>query len=130
VLTSILEAYNPVGGSDIISAVTPTILDIPFEVVRNQAWHGGAIKPDWDRNAPASIQYFASLRDSTTGRMAVGISKGLSGIGMEISPADIHYSYEQLIGGAGRAVNKTVNTLTAIGGGTLPEAKEVPVVSR
>ena len=130
ILVSAVEAYNPAGGSDLLSAVTPTILDIPFDVARNKSWNGGAIKPDWDRNAPASIEYFPSLRDSTTGRMAVGLSKGLSGIGIEISPADLDYAYQQLIGGAGRFVNKTVNTLTAIGGGTTPEARDVPVVSR
>ena len=129
VLTSILEAYNPAGGSDIIAAVTPTILDIPLDVARNQAWHGGNIKPDWDRNAPASIQYFDSLRDSTSGRTAVAISKGLSGIGIEISPADIHYSYQQIIGGAGRTADKVVTTLSAIGGKELL-VRDIPVVSR
>ena len=130
VLVAALEAYNPAGGSDVISAVTPTILDIPLDVARNRAWHGGPIRPDWDKNAPPSIQYFASLRDSSTGRTAVGISKGLSGVGMEVSPADIYYGYEQLIGGAGRAVNKTVNTIAALGQGTMPEAKDIPFVSR
>jgi hypothetical protein len=129
-MTAIIEAYNPAGGSDIISAVTPTILDIPFDVARNKAWSGAAIRPDWDRNAPPSIQYFASLRDSSTGRIAVGVSKGLSGIGIEISPADIYYSYGQLIGGAGRAVDKTMNTISAFGQGKLPDAKDTPVISR
>lgn len=130
VTVSILEAYNPVGGSNVVSAITPTILDIPLEWASNTAWHGGAIRPDWDRNAPASIQYFKSLRDSTTGRASIGISKGLSGIGMEISPADIHYSFEQIVGGAGRAAKKTFNTMMAISGGELPPAKDVPIVSR
>jgi hypothetical protein len=110
VLTSVLEAYNPAGGTDVMAAITPTIIDIPVDVARNQAWHGGAIKPDWDRNAPASIQYFDSLRDSTTGRAAIGISKGLSGVGIEVSPASMHYGYEQVIGGVGRFVDKTFNT--------------------
>lgn len=130
VLTAALEAYNPVGGSDVISSVTPTILDIPLDVARNQSWSGAAIRPDWDRNAPASIQYFPSLRDSSTGRIAVGISKGLSGIGIEVSPADLKYAYDQLIGGAGRAADKTVNTITSLGGGEIPEAKDIPFVSR
>ena len=130
VLVSMLEAYNPAGGSDVLSAITPTILDIPSDWARNRAWHGGAIKPDWDRNAPASIRYFDSLSDSTTGKISIGVSRGLSGIGIEISPADMHYSYEQLVGGAGRFVNKTVNTITAVGGEEPVSPKEVPVVSR
>lgn len=130
VLVSILEAYNPAGGSDMVSTVTPTILDIPVETARNKSWSGAPIKPDWDRNAPASIQYFDSLRDSTTGRKAIAISKGLSGIGIEISPADMHYAYEQLIGGVGRFANKTVNTITAVGGEDPVLARDVPVISR
>lgn len=130
ILATSIEAYNPAGGSDLMSAVTPTILDIPMDIARNQAWHGGAIKPDWDKNAPASIQYFSSLRDSATGRTAIGLSKGLSGIGIEVSPASINYAYEQMIGGAGRFVNKTVNTITAAGGEDPIPTKEIPVVSR
>jgi DNA-directed RNA polymerase subunit F len=42
----------------------------------------------------------------------------------------MHYGYEQVIGGVGRFVDKTFNTLTAIGTGKKPEARDVPVVSR
>lgn len=130
VMVSALEGYNPIGGTDLISAVTPTVLDIPIEVGRNQAWYGGKIRPDWDRNAPASIQYFDSLRETTTGQAFVGLSKGLSGIGIEVSPADLNYAYGQLVGGAGRSVDKTVNTVIAAGQGTLPPARDIPFVSR
>jgi hypothetical protein len=130
VFAALIEGYNPVGGTDMVSAVTPTILDAGLEIARNQAWSGGVIRPDWDKNAPDSIQYFDDLRDSVTGETAILISKGLSGIGQEVSPANIYYAYEQLIGGAGRAVNRLANTITSIAGGEGLPDNQIPFVSR
>lgn len=129
-LAAIVDAYNPAGGTDLMQSVTPTILDLPVDIARNRAWSGAKIRPDWDQNAPGSIQYFSSLRDTATGRTFVGVAKGLSHIGMEVSPADINYAYENIIGGAGRATSKFLNTIGAVAGGELPPAREIPFVSR
>lgn len=125
-----INAYNPLGGTDVFSSVMPTILDIPSELARNKAWHGGKIKPDWDQNAPESIKYFSSLEDTATGNTTIAISKGLSGMGIEVSPADIMYAYQGYIGGAGRTANDTVNTIAKATRFEMPEAKDVPVASR
>ena len=130
VMAAIVEGYNPVGGTDLVSAITPTILDLPSDIARNRAWHGGMIKPDWDANAPASIEYFDSLKDSATGRTLIAVSKGLSGLGIEVSPADLNYAYETLIGGAGRAGSKVINTISSVSQGEIPEAREIPFASR
>jgi len=129
-LAAIMEGYNPIGGTDITSAITPTILDLPSDIARNRAWHGGKIRPDWDEFAPASIQYFESLGKTTTGQTTIVVSQGMSGIGIEVSPADINYAYETLIGGAGRAVSKFLNTISSISQGGWPRGKEIPFVSR
>ena len=133
--SSIAEGYNPVGGTDPVSAVTPTILDAPVEIARNKAWSGSKIRPDFDKNAPASIQYFDSLREKASGRVISDATGQLSRAGIEISPADINYAYEQYIGGVGRAVTKTANTLwgikdAATGEGDVPPMSEWPLVSR
>lgn len=130
VLASVMEGYNPVGGTDILSGAMPTIFDMPVELARNQGWHGGKIRPDWDKNAPASIKYFDSLKDSVTGRTMIGFSKGLSGIGIEMSPSDMKYAYETLVGGAGRFTSKTINTISAVGKQEIPEIRDIPFVSR
>lgn len=130
VLASIIEGYNPAGGTDLTSAITPTLLDLPVDIARNKAWFGGKIRPDWDRNAPPSIQYFGSLEEKTTGKVFIGASKGLSGVGIEVSPANMSYAYEQIIGGAGRVGSKFLNTMAAIAGEKDLEVRETPFVSR
>jgi len=130
VLASVMEGYNPIGGTDLLSAAMPTIFDMPVEIARNQGWHGGSIRPDWDKNAPASIQYFDSLKDNITGRTMIGFSKGLSGVGIEMSPANMKYAYEALVGGAGRFTSKVLNTISAVGKQEAPEIRDIPVISR
>lgn len=132
-MTAILEGYNPVGGTDLLSAATPTVLDLPVELGRNKAWHGSRIRPDWDKNAPASIQFFGDLKESPMGRFFISFTDKLSETSdrrIELSPADINYAYEQIIGGAGRAVSKTINTISAVGAGEIPISREVPFASR
>lgn len=130
IFTAIAEAYNPMGGSDGLSAATPTILDIPFEIGRNLSWAGGPIKPDRDPYAPESIKYFDSLEKKESGRVLISLSEMLSGAGVEVSPADLNYAYEGYISGAGRAVTKFGNTLFGAATGDLPPINEFPFLSR
>jgi hypothetical protein len=129
-MTSIIDAYNPVGGTDIYSAMTPTILDMPIELARNTSWSGNKIKPDFDPNAPEDIKYFNSLSEKKSGEVAISISEALRDYGqVAISPADINYAYEQMVGGAGRFITKTLNTI--IGAFTEPVGlNEYPFISR
>lgn len=130
VMVSAIEGYNPSGGTDLISAITPTVLDMPVELGRNQAWSGNKIRPDWDKYAPGSIQYFDSLKDSTSGQTAIALTRGLSGIGMEVSPADLNYVFEQLIGGAGRSANKVISTVADAATLQTPALRDTPILSR
>lgn len=127
--TAIVESYNPVGGSDAISAITPTILDLPIDIARNRSWSGGKIRPDWNNSAPASIKYFNSLREKLSGKYFIQKTRELGERGIEISPADVNYAYGQLIGGTGRFVNKALNTIVGVSKGQV-DAKEIPFVSR
>jgi len=47
-----LDAYNPIGGTDIVSGLTPTFLDTPVDIARNRSWAGSKIKPDWMPGLP------------------------------------------------------------------------------
>ena len=108
---SIFNAYNPVGGTDVVTAVIPTPLDVFVDVARNKKWTGAKIKPDWDKNAPESTRYFENLGKTLQGQVFIEGSKKLAGAGIEISPADVNYAFESLAGGAGRTISKTINTL-------------------
>jgi hypothetical protein len=125
VMTAVIEGYNPAGGTDIVSAMMPTILDLPLDIARNRSWTGGKIRPDWNQSAPASVKYFDRLKDKVAGKVFIDATKSLSENGIEISPADANYAFENLIGGAGRFVTKSFNTISGKGG-----VREYPFVSR
>ena len=130
-MTAMIEAYNPAGGSDLVSALTPTLLDTPVEIARNRSWTGNKIRPDYDQNAPADIQYFGSLKETKIGETAISISELLNDkADIAISPANMKYAYDQYVGGAGRAVSKTVNTITGLFTGEPVPVDEYPFISR
>lgn len=128
-VTAMMEAYNPVGGTDIVSALVPTFLDVPVELARNRSWSGNRIRPDFDPNAPADIKYFSSLEKTKTGQAAISVSQFLQeNLGASVSPADIKYAFDQYIGGAGRAVSKTTNLIGSLS--EPPPLDEWPLISR
>lgn len=131
IATSMIEAYNPVGGTDLGQAVTPTIGDTPLDIARNRSWTGGPIRPDQDPNLPADKQYFLKMKDTKSGRAAIKSTEALHDYtGVELSPADLSYAIEQYIGGAGRSARKTLDTLIGVGTGAPPPADEFPMLSR
>lgn len=131
VIAAMLQAYNPVGGTDITSAITPTILDVPSEIARNQKWSGARIRPTTDQNAPSDTQYFGTLKDTAGGRLAIGATRGLQEyVGLTISPADLHYAIEQYAGGAGRSVLRLSNLVAGLFTGEPSPVREWPFISR
>lgn len=130
-VTSMIEAYNPVGGTDLVSALVPTILDVPVELNRNRSWSGVKIKPDSDPNAPADIRYFDSLEETKTGQAAISLSELLKDkADIAVSPADIKYAFDQYVGGAGRTVSKTANLITGLASDKGVPLDEYPMISR
>lgn len=131
VISAIMESYNPIGGTDLMSSATPTILDLPLEIARNQKWSGSVIKPDFDPYAPESTRYFDSLEDKTAGKVAISLTEQLAGWGVEVSPADVVYAFESYIGGAGRSAERFIDVgAAALPGNDLPPISDFPFISR
>jgi hypothetical protein len=128
-LTSIIDGYNPLGGTDVVSALTPTVLDLPVDLARNRSWTGGMIHPEYGKK-PKYTVYFKSLEKSPLGRGAIATAKALDDIGIEVSPADIKYTVDNMIGGTGRFVSQMISTAASAASGELPRAREIPFVSR
>lgn len=129
--SSIIEGYNPVGGTDAVSALAPTILDTPFEIGRNKSWTGFKITPTNYTNAPDDTLYFKSLGDTSTGKASIALSELLAKNGViEVSPANMKYAYDQYVGGAGRFVTKLFNSISGAIMGDPPPIDEYPFVSR
>ncbi len=130
IMGSVLDAYNPAGGTDLTSALVPTIADTPVEIARNQKWSGSKIKPDSDVNAPADIRYFKSLGDTAKGRLAIKTTEKLRGAGILLSPADLNYAIDAYISGAGRSIAKTSNLFYGLATKDTPPPDEFPFLSR
>lgn len=130
-VAAIADSYNPVGGTSLGSALTPTIADIPAEIGLNKKWTGSKIRPDADPDLPDSRSYFDSLKDTAVGRFSVDMTKKLSDNNIaEISPANMAYAITQYSGGAGKFISKTINTISDAVGDEPVKLDEVPFVSR
>jgi hypothetical protein len=131
-MSAITDAYNPMGGTDFTSAIIPTILDLPVDIARNTQWSGSPIKPTlYDKNTPADIQYFSSLKDTETGKLAISLTEALQkNTGIAFSPASVKYAYDQTVGGAGRTVSKVANLISGTFSGKELPLDEYPMLSR
>lgn len=133
IFTAVLEGYNPVGGTDLASALTPSPIEPFVDIARNKQWSGQMIRPDWNKYAPASTQYFKDLRNSTTGKWLIESSRFISkktGGRIEVSPADADYVLQQITGGPGKFAGKVFNSISAIGQSEIPEIRDIPFLSR
>jgi len=108
IATSFVEGYNPVGGTDIVSGITPTFADLPVELARNKKWTGSRIEKDFPKNV-ASIRYFESLKEKPLGNALIKGTKELSDKGIEVSPAKLYYAYKSITSGPGRTIDKILN---------------------
>ena len=131
ITASIADGYNPLGGTDLVSTITPTIADLPEEVIRNKKWSGSKIAPDYDPNLPASRKYFDSLKETDFGKILIATTKELSDkANIEISPEVANYVFQQLTGGVGQFGQKVFGSASkAIQGEPIPTS-EIPFVSR
>lgn len=130
-VASVINGYNPVGGTDLGSALTPTFADVPREIGVNKKWTGSKIRPDADADLPDSRQYFDSLKDTPLGRMSIALTKTLSDHHIaEWSPANMAYAIEQYAGGTGAFGGKVYNTVINSVEGKPTPPSDVPFVSR
>lgn len=133
VLTAFLNAYNPIGGTSITSALTPTVLDLAADIRANEKWSGAPIRPAAipGQNTPRDIQYFDSLEETTQGRLTIEATKKLQeATGISLSPADVNYAVDNIVGGAGRAVKKLFNTTAGFFSDEPVPMDEYPFISR
>ena len=133
IITAAVTGYNPLGEQSLMGAITPTLLDVPSQIARNEAWFGGRIRPEPRAHEAQADLYFRSLDDTPLGRGLITatdrVHEATDGR-IDISPADINYAINQYIGGAGRFASQIMNTIAAVGIGEVPPVREMPFVSR
>jgi len=131
--SAFIDAYNPAGGTDPISIAMPTIGDIPTEIYRNKSWSGGVVRPDWMDKEPRYKQKFKSTNKSLLGRTADKITTTLADKTNEvisISPNELVYGFNQYIGGAGRFITKSADTISSLIKKEDPNLNTIPFSSR
>lgn len=123
-----LNAFNPLGGSGItggkggaILTPVPTMLKPWFEVMLNEDWSGRRIQPQQfgKFRKPDSANFYEGTPSVYTGTSdALNAATGGDGFeegGISISPNTLQHMVGFYLSGAGRLVNKTMQTLSGEG---------------
>lgn len=130
-------AFNPVGGGDVVSAVTPTPVDWAIDLLRNKDWTGKAIYRE-DINGLDATPGHSRAKDSAT-PWAKALSRGVNWVtgGTEYTPGkwsptpdQIDYVIGQLTGGVGREIGKLATTLASPFTADELPANKIPLISR
>jgi len=129
ILSAMIDGYNPLGGNGLIASLTPTLMRPIYEVMRNETWYGSAIKPAFSESTEESERYYDSLKESRSGRFFIHLTKGLSDIGIEVSPADLNYLAKQYLGGPGQVAGDVANIAEAVATGEMLPVEEIPGVN-
>lgn len=119
----VIGSFNPLGGSDVVDMVSPTVADPVIALLRNKDWTGKPIYRE-DMASLDPTPGFTRTKDSAT-----PWSKGISYVvnwasgGTDYQPGawsptpdQIDYVIGQLTGGVGRELGKAVQTGAAITG--------------
>ena len=126
-----LEAANPLGGTSLTQALVPTALDLLVDLKSNVSWSGSKIKPDPQRDVPEDVRYFSSLSDKASGRASIAATESLvDATGIAVSPADVNYVFEQLVGGVGRTAGRFWTAGSAVVNGEVPDKDQFPFLAR
>lgn len=132
---AIFGSFSPIQGSDFVSMVTPTLFDPAVEIVRNENFFGGPIKPDFPNDSrPASQQAFASVSDTSRSaaewlNQITGGSRYESGY-VDISPEHLDHLAHAFTGGAGKTAALTRDMIVKGLHGELPDQEDTPIARR
>lgn len=138
VLASIWDAYNPVGGNSVGSALMPSIGDIPYEIRTNEKWSGSMIHPEDKKGVLDSENYFHNKAGVPSDKsMEFDVAKKLTSNAyqatngnIDVNPANLKYAFDGYLSGLGRAASGVYETVSSIAKGTLPQASDAPFARR
>ncbi len=116
-------AFSPMGGRDLQSTLTPTMLDPINEMAMNQDWLGRPIRPErpYDDYGPDAYKYYrsattASRKTADVLNRATGGNTAEAGA-IDVSPEYIDHFFGFVTGGAGRFTGRTIDTMGKLVGG-------------
>lgn len=130
-------AINPIGGTTILSAATPTVADPIVEIATNRDWANRTIMPNqnpYGGKTPDAYRFWPDVNPiakavSKTLNELTGGTKFKSGV-IDVSPESIEHWTEFAFGGAGQMVNRLWNIGRKNISSEPIKAHEVPLLRR
>ena len=124
---SIIDSYNPMGGSPI-----PTVLRPLHDIARNKDGLGRDIRPHWleQENISAVEKIHPWTARTQGGELAMNLAEQLEDMGQEVSPETLLYLYQNYTGGPGTSVKRLFNMTSKMWNGEKVNRSEVPILRR
>ena len=136
-LGSIIGTFNPLGGSDAIQTITPTVADPVVALIGNSDWTGKTIyKEDFNSLAPTPGFTRAKATATTSSKLiAEGINKVTGGTDYKKgawspTPDQIDYVFAQLTGGTGRELMHIEELASSIGNSEEVPMYKIPLIGK
>ncbi len=124
---NILDSYNPMGGSPV-----PTVLRPVLELSRNKDGLGRDIRPKWleTQNISELEKIHPWTARTRGGELAMNFSEQLLDMGLEVSPENLLYLYQNYTGGPGTSVKRLFNLTSKLWNGEKLQPAEIPIARR
>jgi len=124
---SIIDSYNPMGGSPI-----PTVLRPLHDIARNKDGLGRDIRPHWleQENISAVEKIHPWTARTQGGELAMNLAEQLEDMGQEVSPETLLYLYQNYTGGPGTTVKRLFNATSKLWNGEKINRSEFPLLRR
>jgi hypothetical protein len=132
------DAFNPIGNtSNVVSMISPTMLDPAVEVAMNKDWAGRPIvpeQPQFGAPKPNSERYWESVTGASK-----AVARGLNSItggnrakagAVDLSPEWIDYFTSFFLGGAGDIFRRSADVIQRAFSGQPIALKDVPLLRR
>lgn len=132
--SAMFGSFSPLGGRDIQSVVTPTMLDPINEMAMNEDWLGRPIRPEspYSDYGPNAYKYFGGV-SSVSRELADVANRATGGTiaepgAVDVSPEYLDHAFGFVTGGAGRFWGRTTDTIGKLVRGEFDdiEARNIP----
>ena len=124
---SVMDAYNPMGGSPIPTQLRPIV-----ELMANEDGLGRDIRPDWleRQNIDPRERVFPWTADTLGGEMAMNFADQLGDMGMPVSPENLRYLYNTYVGGPGKFTERLFDMTSKMYNGEKLAPNDIPFMRR
>ncbi len=137
-LTTTLNAFNPLQSSTIAQTISPTITDPFVQVAENKTWSGSPLMPEGNPfekiPTPDSEKYWESVRAPSKwiARLANTMSLGNSVKPgkIDVSPETLDLVWDMFTGGAGKFLANTINVPIKMLSGDDISLREKPFIRK